>query len=125
MGGIQGILISLLGVLVVPVSALSFKVKAARKLFLAKSTNRDLFEDVPDEKKGREFDEEMISSQSRKMQKEIRKHYIPKITLYDSTMLFFSTWFGRCCCSVSHIIKLLSFILHSFINIYVSLTIEV
>ena len=30
------------------------------------------------------------------MQKEIRNHYIPKISLKDSIMLFFSTWFGKC-----------------------------
>ena len=100
MGGIQGILISLLGVLVVPVSAHSFNVKAARKLFMARSSKKGLFEEVPDEKKGKLLDEEMISTQSRKMQKEIRKHFIPKISLYDSIMLFFSTWFGRCCGSL-------------------------
>ena len=34
------------------------------------------------------------------MQKEISKHYVPKISLYDSCMLFFSTRFGKAlkCC---------------------------
>ena len=49
MGGIQGILISLLGVLVVPISAHSFTVKAARKLFMARSSKGGIFEEVPDE----------------------------------------------------------------------------
>jgi hypothetical protein len=96
MGGIQGILISLLGVLVVPVSAHSFNIKAARKLFMARSESSDLFMEVPKEKLGIEFDEELIKSQTPKMEKEIRKHYVPSIHLYDSCMLFFSTWFGRC-----------------------------
>ena len=61
MGGIQGILISLLGILVVPISAHSFNVKAARKLFMARSTDKDLFEEIPEDQKGPLFDSKMIS----------------------------------------------------------------
>jgi len=67
MGGIQGILISILGILALPISAHSFNIKAARKLFMARSSTPSLFEDVPAEKKGKEFDEEMISNQTKKM----------------------------------------------------------
>jgi hypothetical protein len=84
----------MLGVLVVPISAHSFNVKAARKLFMARTSNFKLFEHIPSDKKGKMFDEEMISNQTKKMQREIHKHFIPKISLYDSILLFFSTWFG-------------------------------
>ena len=60
MGGIQGILISLLGLLVVPISAHSFNIKAARKLFMARTSTPGLFQDTPSRKRGEEFDEEMI-----------------------------------------------------------------
>lgn len=64
---------------------------------MARSSKGGLFGECTPEQRGKLFDKDMISSQSSKMQKEIRKHYIPKIKLYDSVMLFFSTWFGRCC----------------------------
>ena len=38
MGGIQGILISLLGLLVSPIATHSFYIKASRKLFMARSS---------------------------------------------------------------------------------------
>ena len=55
-------LISLLGVLVVPISTHSFNIKAARKLFMARTLKGDLFQDVPADKKGKLFDEDLIKS---------------------------------------------------------------
>lgn len=62
MGGISGLLISLLAILVSPVSQHSFYVKAARKLFIAKSKKEGLFAEVPKEKLTRAFDEDLIKS---------------------------------------------------------------
>lgn len=70
MGGIQGILISLLGVLVMPISAHSFTMKAARKFFMARSSDKNLFRkySVAKMKNKLSFDEDMIKSQSLEMQ---------------------------------------------------------
>ena len=43
MGGIQGILISILGILCFPISEHSFNIKAARKLFMARLAQQNLF----------------------------------------------------------------------------------
>ena len=62
MGGIQGILISILGLLVTPIATHSFFIKASRKLFLAKTSQSGIFGECPSElkEKGREFDEDLI-----------------------------------------------------------------
>ena len=62
MGGIQGVLISLLCVFAAPINEHSFNIKMARKLFKAKSSTPGLFQDVPAEDKGSDFDEDMIQS---------------------------------------------------------------
>jgi hypothetical protein len=70
MGGIQGILLSLLGVLVMPISAHSFNIKASKKLFMARSSEKDLFGKTSEIKIKNKlsFDENMIRSQTLEMQ---------------------------------------------------------
>ena len=62
MGGIFGLLISLMSYIFTPISRHSFNIKAARKLFIARSANKGLFEEVPSELKGMEFNDKLSKS---------------------------------------------------------------
>ena len=48
-GGIKSLLITLLGVFAMPISAHSFNVKAARELFMARTSTKGLFLSIRDE----------------------------------------------------------------------------
>lgn len=62
MGGISGLLASLMYFLFAPISTHSFIVKSAQKLFIARSEKPGLFVEMPEDKRGKNFDEKMIDS---------------------------------------------------------------
>ena len=98
MGGVASVIELLLGVFLLPISAHSFIIKAARKLFFAKITDKNFFAKGTNPDNQAALDEDMMNRLSAKDQKEYRKHIEPNIMLRDSICLYFSTTFGRLFC---------------------------
>jgi hypothetical protein len=98
MGGVASVIELILGVILLPISAHSFVIKAARKLFLARINESDFFAMGTNPDNQDILDGNMIDQQPDKEQKELRKHLEPNIKLRDSICLYFSTSFGRLFC---------------------------
>ena len=98
MGGVASVIELLLGIFLLPISAHSFIVKAARKFFLARIVDDNFFAKGTNPDNVDAMDEGLMNRQSAKDQKEYRKHIEPNIKLRDSICLYFSTTFGRYFC---------------------------
>lgn len=89
LGGITNVMMILFGIFVYPISEHSYILKAAKKLFIARSRDENLFKEDPRQ-------EISVKGYTTKIQKELDLHRAIKLSTKDNMCLYFANRMGCC-----------------------------
>ena len=90
LGGVSSIFIMLLGIFIFPISHQAFYLRMMKQLFVARTSDKDLFVKKPDSKKPVDL------NLSDKKKQEFEKHWTIKMTMRDKIYLFLAN--NTCFC---------------------------
>jgi hypothetical protein len=95
------VLVSILGIFILPISEHSFILKALNKLYLARTTDKNMFKKPKDKgkkKKGKSYLETPQELRETEIEKEVRMHYPILLSFETSIKLFILNLLRRLKC---------------------------
>lgn len=97
LGGVTEVIMLTMGCLLFPIAESSYNMMSTKRLFIARTSNDDLFEDASEKKKKKWFlsEKSMPQGMKKKLREELKKHRVIQIGLKDKLCYYLHNQFGR------------------------------